>query len=453
MIPAARSATAAALASERTEPARGLLRRRGRRRRPGQDPDLAALLVDGHDGAPAGAAQPPRQRAQLIRRRDVVAEEDHTGRAPLAQRRADVGGRRGAGEAQHDQLPDLLAQREPVDRSARGPPGALAGGSAAAAGGPPRLAVRRTPRPRRSRARTRTAPRAAGCGGGGRWRRGGRARAEQTRLRRRGRAATRVATSRRYDVKSHGAAAGASERALGLVGHVAGDRERGGRGGEGALRTCSARSVCENAKSSTSRPSRATACARTPAQARSASPRLQLGHVAGRGARERGGGEGVVELGQPGAPPAPRHPPRARPAQGRAEARRREQRRRADQHVAADLAREVDAEERQARVGHRVDQPAHELAAVRQRAAGRRRGTGRSADRARRRPAPRAGPTRRRRRTPRSRRRARRASGAGRSGARAGAGGAPAPAAARCAGGRSPPSPPRAPRRPRPPRP
>ena len=37
--------------------------------------------------------------------------------------------------------------------------------------------------------------------------------------------------------------------------------------GEGALRTCSARSVCENTKSSTSVPSRPRACARTPAKA------------------------------------------------------------------------------------------------------------------------------------------------------------------------------------------
>ena len=35
--------------------------------------------------------------------------------------------------------------------------------------------------------------------------------------------------------------------------------------GEGAFRTCSARSVCENTKSSTSRPARSTAWARTPA--------------------------------------------------------------------------------------------------------------------------------------------------------------------------------------------
>ena len=72
-----------------------------------------------------------------------------------------------------------------------------------------------------------------------------------------------------------------------------------------------------------------------------------------------------------------REPPRARPAQRLAEvaaprpAQRvgvpggREQRRRADQDVTADVAGEVDAEERQPRVGHRVDQAAHQCAAVR----------------------------------------------------------------------------------------
>ena len=42
-----------------------------------------------------------------------------------------------------------------------------------------------------------------------------------------------------------------------------------------------------------------------------------------------------------------------------------EQRRRAEQHVAADRARQVHAEERQRRVGHRVDLAAHQLAPLR----------------------------------------------------------------------------------------
>ena len=48
--------------------------------------------------------------------------------------------------------------------------------------------------------------------------------------------------------------------------------------GDGALRTCSARPTCWNAKSSTSVPSAETAWARTPAGARSRSPADDLGH-------------------------------------------------------------------------------------------------------------------------------------------------------------------------------
>ena len=90
-------------------------------------------------------------------------------------------------------------------------------------------------------------------------------------------------------------------------------------------------------------------------------------------------------------------------------ARAGEQGRGPHQHVAVRVAGEVHAEERQARVGHRVDQRAHQLAALGLAAAGRRRGTARSAARRARRPSPPAGPTSRRRRTRRSGRASRRA--------------------------------------------
>ena len=175
-------------------------------------------------------------------------------------------------------------------------------------------------------------------------------------------------------------------------------RRRGGRSparrsrpGEGALRTCSARSVCENAKSST-QPAVARDRLRPDARPRGLGVAgLELGHVARGRARQRRGREAWRSSVTP-----VRHQRRAIrqvPGQrsvsseaGRARPRGREQRGRPDQHVAADVAREVDAEERQPRVGHRVDEPANQLARGAARAAGRRRGTGRSADRAPRRP-------------------------------------------------------------------
>jgi hypothetical protein len=81
----------------------------------------------------------------------------------------------------------------------------------------------------------------------------------------------------------------------------------------------------------------------------------------------------VGELAGARPPPAADQPRGSRPAQRRPEvaaaqggqrvgvARAREQRRRPDQHVTADGPREVHAEERQRRVRHRVDLPAHEL--------------------------------------------------------------------------------------------
>ena len=135
----------------------------------------------------------------------------------------------------------------------------------------------------------------------------------------------------------------------------------------------------------------------------------------------------MVQLGQPRPPPAAREPPGAGPAQRLADvapadaaqrvrvARGREQRGRADQDVAAELAREVDAEERQRAdraPGRSGRAPAPRAPAA---AAGRRRGTGRCAGRGPRRPSARAGPTTRPRRTRRTRRPPRRARGAARS--------------------------------------
>ena len=74
--------------------------------------------------------------------------------------------------------------------------------------------------------------------------------------------------------------------------------------------------------------------------------------------------EGVGDLARAGPPPAPHDAPGAGPAQRRAkiDRGRSEQRRRTDDHLARDRARQVHAEERQRRVGHRVDLAAHEVA-------------------------------------------------------------------------------------------
>ncbi len=171
--------------------------------------------------------------------------------------------------------------------------------------------------------------------------------------------------------------------------------------GDGALSTWTARPVRASLKSSTSVPSRPTAWARTPAGPRSTSPGPISGtkRAASRTSRRRLAACAISR--DAGAPPAAHDAHGAGPAQGRAEVdvARRQQRRRADQHLAADRAREVDAEERQRRIGHRVDLAAHELA--RASAAGTSRGTGRSGRRAARRTRARAGPTTRRRRRPR----------------------------------------------------
>ena len=83
--------------------------------------DVAALLVDHDQRAPVarlldGAGQPPpRSRTAAVR-----AEQDDAGRFPGSQAAPDVLGPRGAREARDGDLPDLLAEREAVDRLARG---------------------------------------------------------------------------------------------------------------------------------------------------------------------------------------------------------------------------------------------------------------------------------------------------------------------------------------------
>ena len=170
--------------------------------------------------------------------------------------------------------------------------------------------------------------------------------------------------------------------------------------GDGALRTCSAPPASETTKSSTSAPSRPTACARTPAGPGSTSSTAQLGHVAGAGGDERLARRGHPHLAQAGAPPAcriirqvpgqasvARTSAGAHGAQAVGVARADEQRGRAEQDLAVDALGQVDAEERQVGVGHRVDQRAHERAALGLERAGRRRGTARCAGRGRRRAA------------------------------------------------------------------
>ena len=142
------------------------------------------------------------------------------------------------------------------------------------------------------------------------------------------------------------------------------------------MRTCRARSVAEKTKSSTSRPSR-----RERLRAHAGEGGLdvgdgQLGHVARGGAHERRAQRRVAQLGHARAPPAREHPPRAGPGErveqvaaahgGQAVgvARPGDQGGGPDQHLAVDVLGQVHAEERQRRVGHRVDQRAHERAAL-----------------------------------------------------------------------------------------
>ena len=105
--------------------------------------------------------------------------------------------------------------------------------------------------------------------------------------------------------------------------------------------------------------------------------RAERGNVAGGRADEQPAAGRVPELGQPGPPPLADQPRGAGPAQRRAEvvpphraqpvrvAGRRQERVGPIQDLAVDRARQVDAEERQRRVGHRVDLAAHEIGALR----------------------------------------------------------------------------------------
>ena len=88
-----------------------LLRRCPRGRGEGHDAHRPALLVDADQRtAVGGALDAPGQAAQLARRADVVAEQDHARRAPLAQDVARVGGQRGAGEREDDRRPRELPE-------------------------------------------------------------------------------------------------------------------------------------------------------------------------------------------------------------------------------------------------------------------------------------------------------------------------------------------------------
>ncbi len=81
------------------------------RRRPGEDADVSPLLVDGDDRSRSRQTQSGREVTQLGRRADVAPEQDHSRRAPAAQRPKHVGRRCRALEAQEEQVPDLLLER------------------------------------------------------------------------------------------------------------------------------------------------------------------------------------------------------------------------------------------------------------------------------------------------------------------------------------------------------
>ena len=133
------------------------------------------------------------------------------------------------------------------------------------------------------------------------------------------------------------------------------------------MRTNSAPPARETRKSSTSEPSRARAWARTPAGPATKSSTRSSG-TRRRAAPTRARFEtSVGELGEPGAPVAADQPPGPGPGErlaqvGGDDPRRAigvagagEQRGGAEQHRAVGVAGQVGAEERQLRVGHRVD--------------------------------------------------------------------------------------------------
>ena len=141
-----------------------------------------------------------------------------------------------------------------------------------------------------------------------------------------------------------------------------------------AAGTCALRTVATvptrwMRKSSTSVPSASTACARTPAGA----PARRLGPARARTtrpARERAPRQRAVQLTDAGPPVPPRQPtetPASVPAGTAARTRHgavplpgeREHRVGSDVHRAVDGRRQMDAEERVPRVGHRIDEPPH----------------------------------------------------------------------------------------------
>ena len=202
-------------------------------------PSWSTATTGSSAGAPRSDAVSARSCAGVDH---VVAEQDRARRAALAQRLAHVRGRRRAREPQHDQLADLLAQREPVDRRRARPLRLRPPAAPRRSASPARrsaLAPRRRPdRRRRSRSRT---PRAAA--------------AEPAPLRRR-RAGASSALARAPPRPRRGGRSRATRSRPGRV--------RCGR---------AARAPCARTRSRRrARPSRPSACARTPAQANSASP-------------------------------------------------------------------------------------------------------------------------------------------------------------------------------------
>ena len=144
--------------------------------------------------------------------------------------------------------------------------------------------------------------------------------------------------------------------------------------GEGALRTCRARSVRWTTKSSTSRPSRSTAWARMPDGPGSTS----AGSSSGTKRRSSVTNARLLAACRSSVSPVRQKRPASRqvPGQARFEARSRQrtpaepvgvasadhQRRGAEQDLAVDRPGQVPAEERQVGIGDRVDAGAHQLA-------------------------------------------------------------------------------------------
>ena len=151
----------------------------GDRTGPAHRADLAALLVD-HDESAAARLALDRagEPAPLGGAPGVEAEQDHPSGLARPQAPADVVRRRGVREARDDQLPDLLAQAEAVDRgegALRRSSCACSAASAGAGSVSCVVALRRLRHPRRRRnaapragSRRRAAGRSSRIGGVGR---------------------------------------------------------------------------------------------------------------------------------------------------------------------------------------------------------------------------------------------------------------------------------------------